>query len=478
MKILVADDSKTNLALITKSLQNLGHEVMAATHGEQAVEMFQVSRPDLIILDVVMEGMSGFECAKGIRAISEGDWIPIIFLSGSVDDSSIAQGIDAGGDDYLTKPFSEIKLAAKIKAMQRISSMRKELFEATQQLTTLSSTDTLTGVYNRLQFNKIIKEKIAQSDRQNCMFALLFLDLDKFKTINDTQGHHAGDLLLIEVTQRLQSCLRINDFLARMGGDEFAIILSDLENPETVKTVSQKIIDVLALPYTIEGHVVQTSTSIGVVFYPLDGMDPEVLSKNADIAMYYAKKSGRNNYQYFTKEILEESKRERPLQIIPESPEIMMNEMSVLHCNVNGTLVCIDLRFIKKSLPLPQLAPLPNGPDYLVGLMNLAGKSIPVVDLGIRLNLPRTQSYSLETPVLLCGDDNNEVAFIVDKIVGLHEINQEQLQTQGHANKPDSLFIATTRVGADLSLLVNMKYLCAAESLEFELDRKRIEVEK
>src|SRR5215204_5936753 len=110
MQILVADDSKTNLKLITSSLQQLGHDVVPATSGQQAIESFKLSRPDLIILDVVMEGMNGFECAKQIRAINPEDWIPIIFLSGSVDDESISKGIDAGGDDYLTKPFSEIRL--------------------------------------------------------------------------------------------------------------------------------------------------------------------------------------------------------------------------------------------------------------------------------------------------------------------------------------------------------------------------------
>ena len=162
MQILVADDSKTNLNLISRSLQQLGHEVVPAKSAQEAIELFKLSRPDLIILDVVMDSMDGFECAKQIRALNPGDWIPIIFLSGSVDDESISKGIDAGGDDYLTKPFSEIKLAAKIKAMQRISSMRQELFQATQKLEELSSTDSLTGIYNRLQFNKTIKEKIAR----------------------------------------------------------------------------------------------------------------------------------------------------------------------------------------------------------------------------------------------------------------------------------------------------------------------------
>src|SRR5437763_150875 len=126
MRILVADDSKTNLAILINSLNNLGHEVVSANNGEEAIHLFKKQRPDLVILDVVMEGMDGFECAKRIRELDTDDWIPIIFLSGAVDDENISKGINAGGDDYLTKPFSEITLAAKIKATQRISDMRQK----------------------------------------------------------------------------------------------------------------------------------------------------------------------------------------------------------------------------------------------------------------------------------------------------------------------------------------------------------------
>src|SRR3990167_4133982 len=156
MKILVADDSKAALSLITDSLTQLGHTVLPANSGQEAIDIFLSNRPDLIILDVVMDDVNGFETAKRIRSIDTNEWIPIIFLSASVDDASLAKGIDAGGDDYLTKPFSDVTLAAKIKAMQRIADMRQKLFETSQKLFLLSSTDPLTGIYNRLQFERSI----------------------------------------------------------------------------------------------------------------------------------------------------------------------------------------------------------------------------------------------------------------------------------------------------------------------------------
>ena len=300
VKILVADDSKTNLALITSSLKKLGHDVVPAQNGEEVIKIFKNEQPDLIILDVVMQGMNGFECAKKLRSIHNKDeWIPIIFLSTSIDDDSIAKGINAGGDDYLAKPFSEITLEAKIKAMQRISEMQKKLFHTAQELKVLSSTDTLTGVYNRFQFEKSIKEKLAAADRAKLTVALMFIDLDHFKNINDTLGHHIGDLLIKEVANRLKECLRINDFIARIGGDEFVLILSDRNAVEASENVAIKILKNLSASFILEKHVVRITASIGIACYPYEGTTHINLIQSADIAMYHAKELGRNNFQHY-----------------------------------------------------------------------------------------------------------------------------------------------------------------------------------
>lgn len=300
MKILVADDSKTNLALLTYALENLGHEVLAVTSGEEAVEAFEKNHPDLVILDVVMKNMSGFECAQQIRSRDGEDWIPIIFLSSSVDDASIAQGISAGGDDYLAKPVSEVTLAAKIKAMQRISEMRKKLYEATQELKILSATDTLTGIYNRLQYERALKEKLSEADRHQYLLALMFIDLDYFKKINDTVGHHIGDLLLKEIATRIKSCLRLEDFLARIGGDEFVVIVSNLKNQKYAGTIADKILKHINFPYQLDGNCIDITASIGIANYPTEDTNHHNIAQHADLAMYHAKKIGRNNYQYFT----------------------------------------------------------------------------------------------------------------------------------------------------------------------------------
>lgn len=303
MKILIADDSKTNLALTVAALKKLGHEVVPANNGKQAIELIKESKPDLIILDVMMEGIDGFECAKIMRAMIEPDWIPIIFLSSSVDDYSVEKGINSGGDDYLTKPFSEVKLAAKIKAMQRISDMRKQLYDTTKELKILSSTDTLTGLYNRHQFEKTLQERLSESDRYKNLVTLMFIDVDYFKNINDTLGHSTGDLLLKEIAFRLKSIFRLEDFIARLGGDEFVVILSHVEDVDTIESVADKIVKTIAAPMELASHKVRVTCSVGIAFYPYQGVTHENFLQNADIAMYHAKEEGRNNYQFFNQEL-------------------------------------------------------------------------------------------------------------------------------------------------------------------------------
>lgn len=305
MKILVADDSITFLTMITDSLSKLGHEVVQAHNGEEAISLFQKNPPDLVILDVMMSPMNGFRCARQIRQINPDDWIPIIFLSASVNDQSIAQGIEAGGDDYLTKPYSDITLEAKIKAMQRISEMRQQLITKTDELNKISTTDVLTGLYNRFHFEKVIKKKMYAAQRHKHNIALLFVDLDHFKTINDSFGHGIGDILLKEVAYRLQKCTRLDDFIARIGGDEFVVIISQIENHQAAGEVAQKIVEELSKDYRINGIDIKISASVGVTCYPEQPGDVATVIQNADIAMYAAKELGRNNYQYFTEALNE-----------------------------------------------------------------------------------------------------------------------------------------------------------------------------
>ncbi len=304
VKILVVDDVELDRALLSEALRKLGHDVVACADGKSGIKLFQKESPDLVILDVIMPKMDGFECARQIRQLNQTKWIPIIFLSAiAIDEEHVGKGLEAGGDDYLTKPINEVILAAKIKAMQRIADMQLHLIELTRKLRAISSIDVLTGLYNRLEFDHAIKEKVAKANENQHMLALLFVDLDNFKMINDSLGHSAGDALLKEVAERLKICLRKEDVIARLGGDEFAIVLGHVESPYAAEKVAKLVIDTLSPAYYIADQELHVSSSIGIVCYPVAGTNHETLIQNADTAMYHAKQLGRNNYQHFTSEL-------------------------------------------------------------------------------------------------------------------------------------------------------------------------------
>lgn len=330
MKILVADDSKTFLGLICASLQRLGHDVIPASKGKDAIELYKSRHPDLVILDVMMAEMDGFECARIIRSINPEDWIPIIFLSATVDDESIAKGIEAGGDDYLTKPYSEITLEAKIKAMQRIAEMRNRLFATMEELRKLTSRDVLTGLYNRFQFELTLKEKIAEANRYQCKLALLFIDLDHFKSINDSLGHSFGDMLLREVAVRIRRITREDDFVARIGGDEFVIIVHRVENMNHAGELAQKLVNELSREYQIADNNFKISASIGIAIYPDVSVDEASITRCADIAMYTAKRLGRSNFQYYTEVLGEQYKKQQGIEYDLKYA-IERNEMIVVY---------------------------------------------------------------------------------------------------------------------------------------------------
>ncbi len=192
----------------------------------------------------------------------------------------------------------------------------------------LANHDVLTGLPNRTYFSTRLREELAHARRSNNMLALLLLDLDRFKYINDTLGHHAGDLLLQEVAKRLSSCLRQTDMVARLGGDEFVIIQTALHQPEDGQVLAQKIVHELGKPYTLDGAEVHTSASVGVTVFPTDGTDAAQLLKNADIAMYRAK-AARNSYQFFTEGLNTEMQARKKLE--DQLRHAMKNEELELH---------------------------------------------------------------------------------------------------------------------------------------------------
>ncbi len=305
MKILVVEDSRSNLAVLTSYIQRFGATAIPAETGLAAIDTFGRERPDLILLDVVLPDIDGFEVARRIRAIeNQGDWAPIIFLSSRSDDTDIEQGITAGGDDYLLKPVSEIVLGAKIRAMQRLVLMRaslvaltRKLDAANQELIRLSSRDGLTGVANCRYFDEMMTTEWRRARRQSNSIALLMCDVDYFKRYNDTYGHQAGDECLRKVAKVLASnTVRPADFVARYGGEEFVVVLPET-NIGGALMVAEKMrhnIRTLNIPHSAS-DAGRVTMSIGIAS-AAPGFDnpPDDLIGAADKALYRAKHEGRD----------------------------------------------------------------------------------------------------------------------------------------------------------------------------------------
>lgn len=318
MKALVIEDTVTSATLICHSLGRMGLETVHARDGLAGVEAFKAVKPDLILLDIVMPGIDGFEVARRIRQLEkDGEWTPIIFLSAKNSDEDFERGIEVGGDDYLAKPVSEAVLKAKVRAMQRIAQMRysllvltRKLDEANRELTRLSSFDGLTGIANRRTFDAALSREWRRSARVNAPLTLLVIDVDCFKQFNDAYGHQVGDECLKAVARALAThSRRPADVVARYGGEEFAAVLPDtsVEGALIVAEAMREAVAQLAITHRHSTAAPYVTVSVGIATMTPARSDEHGfagLLKRADQALYRAKSEGRNRWCLATDEDL------------------------------------------------------------------------------------------------------------------------------------------------------------------------------
>ncbi len=430
---LVVDDDLSLRLSMCAAMAKAGFVTVEAENGREAIEIFQSDAPDIVLLDVVMPEMDGFETCTALRNLPKGKYTQILMVTGLDDTESIERAFEAGANDFVAKPINWTMLGHRGKYMLRagraIEELNKskrrlaktqelarlgnweidlinnsfhcspeagrllglcedgrqisyidflasvavqehdrvkekidsaikfkrpfsinypvilpdgaqlhilnrceiffnengdaemmlgavqdvtQLKNAEEEIRLLAFYDSLTGLANRTLFMDRLGHEISSAKRHGKIFALLFLDLDQFKRINDSFGHHIGDLLLKNVSETLQKCIRKSDsatgpvvigdsdtLIARLGGDEFIILLSDIQKPENAAIVARKIVQAMPTVYLLEGHEISVTTSIGISIFPVDGEEMELLLKNADSAMYHAKEKGRNNYQFY-----------------------------------------------------------------------------------------------------------------------------------------------------------------------------------
>lgn len=294
--ILIVDDQESNVLLLEQMLRDVGYRSVTSTMDPHTVcGLHRANHYDLILLDLQMPGMDGFQVMEGMKEIEVDGYLPVLVITAQPGHK--VRALASGAKDFVSKPFELPEVLARVHNMLEVRLLYKQLEQYNQVLKPLALNDALTGVPNRRLLMDRLSLSIAHAHRNKSTMAVMYLDLDGFKDINDTLGHDAGDMLLNLFAARLVAAVRQEDTVARLGGDEFVIVLSELAHPDDAAKMASKVMEAVSLPYRVLGHDVRMTASIGVSIYPTHGEDADTLMKSADIALYESKRKGRNNCQ-------------------------------------------------------------------------------------------------------------------------------------------------------------------------------------
>lgn len=310
--IIIADPALRSQ--VSEAIRSAGLQTSEATSAELGLGLCTQNGADAVILDSSLPGgMDGFAACVAVRALTEAENTPILVVTESEDIGLICRAYEAGATDFMAKPANIPVLVCRLRYLLCTSrQMAGRLLESERRLQRLANYDGLTDLPNRQFFREYLQHMVTLGRRQGLKLAVLFMDLDGFKRLNDTLGHSLGDQVLQAAGERLQMGLRGSDILARtdtsqsgsslarLGGDEFTVLLSAIARSEDAATVADRMLANFAQPFHIGGHELYTTTSIGIAIFPEDGGTGDELLKNADLAMYSAKRKGGNQYQYFS----------------------------------------------------------------------------------------------------------------------------------------------------------------------------------
>jgi diguanylate cyclase (GGDEF)-like protein len=267
-----------------------GHDVTAVEDAESGRDALQTDEFPLVILDWALPGMDGVQLCRWLRGTPQGDASFVLLTTGRSQPGTLPAVLDAGANDYLPKPFTLDSLNVRVAVAERQVEEIRARKHTEEQLTHQALHDPLTDLPNRTLLLDRLQQAVALGRRNRAPVALLFLDLDGFKEVNDTYGHLRGDALLVEVGRRLRRSLRASDTVARLGGDEFALVLPDAD-ADAASIVAEKILAEMAPPFEIDEATVSIGASIGIAVYPEHGMTADSLIRQADFAMYEAKRA-------------------------------------------------------------------------------------------------------------------------------------------------------------------------------------------
>jgi len=341
--VLVIDDNPTNLSVIFDYLEQVGFEVWVAQDGESALQNLEYGCPDIILLDIIMPLLDGFETCRLLKENPATKNIPVIFMSSLSETVDKVKGFSLGAVDYITKPFQHEEVLIRLKlhlemsylhkkmeeknvllgnltcqlenqveertselksALHELQSAYLELLAKEDQLRYDAFHDSLTGLANRTYFIKQLNKVIELSNiNPDYFYAVLFIDIDRFKVVNDSLGHLVGDKLLKSAAKRLENCSSKNNIVARLGGDEFIMLLTDIMDISEAIEIAKRILENLRIPFKIDNYEIFIAVSIGITLSTIGYNSASDVIKDADIAMYQAKIKGKDRYEILTNAI-------------------------------------------------------------------------------------------------------------------------------------------------------------------------------
>lgn len=293
--IVLADDDPSIRLMVRHVLESEEYDIIEASDGIEAVKAVEKHHPALILLDAVMPGLDGFSTCEQIKDMGHTD-IPVIMITGLDDDASVERAYDVGAIDFITKPIKWAVLKHRVRSV-----VAKVIAERKVKL--LAYRDSLTNLPNRLLFADRLEQAIVRAERNRDSIALMLIDIDDFKLVNDSFGHDAGDKLICAIADMLARSIRRADTVARLGGDEFAVIVESIDGADDAISIADNLTTMLEHNVKLDDQETFTSASVGIAVFPDDGKDARVLLKNADTAMFRAKEKGRHCFQFYKPEM-------------------------------------------------------------------------------------------------------------------------------------------------------------------------------
>ncbi|MEZ5529961.1 MAG: EAL domain-containing protein [Porticoccaceae bacterium] len=470
--ILVVDDDRSMRMALKNVFKGDDYVIEEAGNGLQAVSLCQRNMPDLVLMDAMMPEVDGFAACERIRQLPNGADTPVLMVTALEDENSIVKAFSSGATDYIPKPIHFSVLKQRVARLIQANKVEKHVKQ-------LAYHDPLTGLPNRTHLMQQLRLMLNRAQLEEKQVAILFLDLDRFKMINDTLGHDAGDLLLKAVSERIRRCVRSQDFIARLGGDEFTVVLEGVTDLETVSKIAAKICDALSQPFVFLQQKMFVTTSIGISVFPQDGQDIGALMKHADSAMFRAKEQ-RNNYCFYVEGMEDEIARrmeiERELRHAVDADELVLFYQPKIDV-ASGELMGVEA-LIRWQHPRHGFI----SPDMFIPMAEETGLINQVSDWVMhtacrQLKQWQHQGYQLQMAVNLSGKDVQLEGFKekMQKVVESYQIppkvleleitegtlmeNPEEMEAELNALREIGLTLAIDDFGSGFSSLNYLKRL-------------------